>query len=447
MELLKTLRRVQPGMRDAIKTFALPGLLQLSGMDTLALLRSLNLEDSGHDNNEDTIDADADLCLLTIEVAESSRLLSGLPVPSQACDRDFSSMDTGIQSPHQSTLKTIVKFKVGMLAHKSSNIRIHALSLLVRSVSPKEPFPIEILQSLQRHLPWFHMEVDTKSRNEFIAIVKKLLSRVTTVIVAQGRKTAPDGQGAQMVERNILQLYSPGNSKASRLRVDVNLSCMEQHISFMKWYISFLHGELQPTASYQRHISALTVLHDMMIQRRDPSFTSSLAGTFYEDYLSGPGPFYCLQRLRTLLDLVMDPFSDVRETATALLIEVLTTHRFGPNFARLNIFAADFAMPTQHIGESHDPFALSNLLRRVEVVARATGRADHADGAARFYLLVWELASDAAEYSNIKAIVLDRLIDDLRTQIRVAKANLHAAVADSPIHGTLIALRYDCVAK
>jgi hypothetical protein len=128
-----------------------------------------------------------------------------------------------------------------------------------------------------------------------------------------------------------------------------------------------------------------------------------------------------------LLDLILDPFDDVRDAAVSVLQLCLV------------------ALP--QIEKEHIMSMIPRFLVRAEATMLQTGRADQADGVARAYGMVFALASDDSNDSTgLPFSSKQRLFEHLRTQLQdtltVAHSDLSQAVDGRPVHGTFAALRY-----
>ena len=131
---------------------------------------------------------------------------------------------------------------LGLLVHASSSVRIAALRALTHTNSSTESFARDVLLVLKRTLPLFHGETDSRIRNEFISWTKKLFLRLQGAIRRLLRYEAKhDGDTGR------------ADDSSTSLTMG-HLSQLQDHLEFVSWYTSFLMGELQPTASYQRHI-------------------------------------------------------------------------------------------------------------------------------------------------------------------------------------------------
>lgn len=332
---------------------------------------------------------------------------------------------------------------MGLLDHRSAIVRIHALSLLIRAKSQKEPFRAEVLRRLQASLPYFHCEVDPKTRNDFIALAKRLILRVIAVISSQDQTVGrcvscasnygcplmrhtpkppiyclPPDRTVDFPGKGSFECTIPktGNTKKAQ---GMTATSFDEHVAFFKWYTSFLTLELQSTATYQRHITALEMLgHIVYKTPRVQSTRSPDPRPWLDETGITRCPSYTQALVRPLFDLVMNPFEDVRASAASCLFFVLES------WPRAWTAKIDIA----------------RQVRTTEQLMRATGRADHADGFAR----IWRLHCQVGPlvfWPEGNSDALEQALVYLQTDIDMARSNLQSAVENSPLHGHIIALR------
>ena len=225
------------------------------------------------------------------------------------------------------------------------------------------------------------------------------------------------------------------------------------YYAFSKWYIKFLISELRPTASYQRHITALKILASIVM---DGTFKTNHDMLFdpaniVDEALVRDEQFLRLGCVRLILDLVMDPFDDVRHTATTLFELVLWNQQ--PSsiaFCYENIPTQSLNKNFAHVKtvsrQAYQPF-LIHVLTRAEATMFHTGRADHADGVGRLYYLLYNTFMGSGKLilteseTGTSLFVVDQILSELEKNIGVANRDLRLAVQEAPLHGSFIALR------
>ena len=420
---------------DVFETHILPGLLRQGPADVEAFLKILPFEKIQCGSIGSSTVSDIRLCLLVAKTAEDSGLRIYL-------------------GQGESTLLDLESLAINLLEHSSSGVRIGALSLLVSSSASARPFSRRVLRRLQQCIPFFHVEVNAKPRNEFIALMKKLCIRLRGATLSLLRR----GQESENLTREHAYTATPfvaefdcegplglGNAVEEVLHKESH--SLEEHLAFRNWYMVFLFQELRPTATYQSHITALKVLEFLTEQ------TIALHNTLLRShvhYLSSLNEY--LPRglfLRPLTELLLNPFDDVRQSANKVFDLHLSTNsipimRLGTE-GKTDLI--DKKAECQTDNEDDHPNANRAILRdlnKAESRAGITGRADHADGFGRLYNLLFTTSgavAKPAEWHESRYLILDHLISILEKEIDSARNDLLFAVSNMPLHGHLIALR------
>lgn len=301
------------------------------------------------------------------------------------------------------------------LTHPARSIRCSALGLLVSSPFTTKPISPETLDLLRRHLATYFADDDVKLRHDTLSYCRVLMSRVKNVISVT--KTGVFGPAAKRQGSSSADIVStpakgepdtegPPSSEKEQME---QMETLRRHESFLRWYFSFIQGELIPTASYQRHITALRSLHYTFKVVKDATGSKEITD---ENMIAMvfPDPTW----VRLMLDLVMDPFDHVRETAVAIL-----------QMIPQDIIA-------QHVGDGASSPTLLSTLRefctRAMSLADRTSRADHSNGAARAQGLLcsWQSTQDA------RVTLILEALDRLEAKLARADRDLgHAAIQDS----------------
>lgn len=285
----------------------------------------------------------------------------------------------------------------------------------------------EVLDILRLTLPHFHAEVNPKVRNEFLNQMKRLCTRLRSSIYSLSRA----------IHHSNLPLNGK-NSPPHRISIQCNGKdpdadkSLARQIFFLSWYSDFLTSEMRPTCSYQRHITALRMLYFLLQPDLDPGPVRLPANSASDRFTELSQTSILNPRLlRCVLDLMLDPFDDVRHGAAGILELIppplLTTQVDG--------------------GETlgSDSRRLLNALYRAESIMRDTGRADHADGVGRLYSLLYKASQNnvkSSHWYNSRASILGHILEHLEHDILVARNRMRRAVAEYPLLGYLIALRY-----
>jgi hypothetical protein len=244
-------------------------------------------------------------------------------------------------------------------------------------------------------------------------MIKRVNGAITTLEKDLSR-TKTKASMSKVRETAVNMHISKGAKEISNAGETWLRDTLEAHQRFFRWYLQFLRHELAPTASYQRHITALKALVTVIkLGKENPSVPEQ---NLYNDS----------QWIRIILDLIMDPFDDVRETATSLLM------LFPPECTQKEVAVSDTLATTTPLA------LLAEFSSRAAAQASRTSRADHSDGSARSsgLLCAWENTLDA------RLSLLSRVLDTLDVKISGAERDLGRAVMTEPVHGDFAAVRY-----
>jgi len=270
--------------------------------------------------------------------------------------------------------------------------------------------------------------------------MKKLCTRLRSSIFSLNKTShystqTPNGENDRPRQRWIQRIGEDWDSDPS---------LMAPQISFLDWYAEFLTLELHPTSSYQRHIAALQLLYWLLppgdgagAVRLPPEFASNRDKEPLQKSLFTP------QLLRCALDLMLDPFDDVRNAAAAIF-ELAPSTLLAPASDTGGFTIAIEPRVDDRVILRSDRRGLIHTLFRAEAIMRYTGRADHADGVGRLYNLLYGTCQNSAKPDNWyqrRQSILTHILERLEHDIRVARDNVRLAVGKYTLHGYLIALR------
>lgn len=350
------------------ETYLLPGLFTISTTDQEELFQALPFKRILSGDLMRCSTMDIQLCLIRAKV------------------------DDSMSAGNRLGRETCIQLGMILLDHAAPNVRISALGLLLPSKS-FEPFPSHCLFRLQQCIPHFHKEAEPKSRNEFINLMKILASRLKIII-------------------NRLRRSPVDAAQQSQPTIDKDQT-REKHEQFVQWYMEFLVRALRPTASYQSHITALRVLQFY--------FEATMrTGDMLPIYLDAE--LYAVL-IRSLSDLTLDSFDDVRHVASVSLGMILQTPA---ECERL----VEFCMNLEH------------TLRRAELLARRSGRADHSDGLGRLSACRFGLAIETSNPSLLEPWnLVQSLLVQLESEIKILQTDFPRSIGFSALHGVLISLR------
>lgn len=328
-----------------------------------------------------------------------------------------------------------------------------ALSLFITAASTTKPLTPLALQSLRENLPFFHAAVDSKIRSEVISSVRRMTIRIRGGISTLLKNSRPSTESVKSQEGTALDLTDQ----------DRSASLLKQHRFFLEWYIEFLLCELGPTASYQRHISALKVVHMLLQSGIDDRILSAYLSKLGQDQVPWAFSIQIVQPwlVRTLLDLMLDPFEDVRASAST----VVATCFLGLRDTR----PCDTPHDLRSIKENGDIenqdrrqfirlkfkprlHELSIFLGRTERIASATQRTDHADAVAHFMYLIYKIASQESFEHNREEVqlslwyssrfnIVTHIISRLEATVIGDRDLSTSALPSVPLHGYFAALR------
>ena len=294
------------------------------------------------------------------------------------------------------------------LLHREPSIRIAALSLLVTAATTTKPVTGAAMWSILRGLPAMHADPDPYSRGEILSLTRKLIVRL------KGGIASNDGKDLSALTKNDSETWA----------------CLMA-------YIDFLKNDLQPTASYPRHTTALKALRlflesglDSRVYGATPIKTDGNEIKWKFDM-----EIFNFGFLRLLVDLLLDPFEEVRATSLSLV----------------NLFPRDILLAGLQQGteQSVDTgLRLTTAVDRAERLASNTSRADHADTVARLYHLLFCAAASGgpstpgSEWWQTKAGVVDVILKKLEEKLSISGGLFNSSMRDAPLHGYVSGLRY-----
>ncbi|EDN98844.1 hypothetical protein SS1G_13703 [Sclerotinia sclerotiorum 1980 UF-70] len=382
-----------PDALENIKNYLLPPLFKLDRVGSLAFLQDLNqkgpLEMQGQNMESESL-----AHLSAIEVGkkaglvEDSNVTSFLKPPKK---------NPGCIILHEDTIGPL-------LTHPSDTVRSLAFSVLVSSASSIRPFSPAALAFLQDNMAHLYADTDAKFRNDVLSNTKHMIERIKGATAYLVRE----------IDRMIIQDRQSDRSDAQNL--------LQNHENFLVWFLEFLQGELVPTASYQRHITSLRAISLLLrsgieeYSSEEQKSTSTPDATVWAHKLA----VFNLESMRLILDLLMDPFEDVRGGATAIL-KLASPHNFR---------SSESQSPT-------DFDVLMDFISRAEDFAKRTGRADYADGVARSYQILYGLSDEKG-----RLVLVEGLVVGLERKVAVAQKDLGQAVLIAPIHSDFSTISY-----
>lgn len=295
------------------------------------------------------------------------------------------------------------------LLHREPSIRIAALSLLVTAATTTKPVTSAAMRAILKGLPAMHADPDQYSRGEILSLTRKLIVRLKGGIVSY-----EDDQEQAALTKNDSETWA----------------CLTA-------YIDFLKTDLQPTASYPRHTIALKALRlflesglDSRVYGATPIKTDGNEIKWKFDV-----EIFNFAFLRQLVDLLLDPFEEVRANSL-FLVNLFPRGILLAGLQKNKDQAVDMVL------------RLTTAVDRAEKLASNTSRADHADTVARLYHLLFCAATSGgankpdSQWWETKAGVVDTILKKLEEKLSTAGGLFNSSMRDAPLHGYVSGLRY-----
>lgn len=299
------------------------------------------------------------------------------------------------------------------LLHREPSIRLAALSLLVTTFSTAKPLTTAATSAILRGLPSMHADSDSYTRGEILSLTRKLIVRLKSGIL------------------KMEDVEDATRSAAGKPPLGLPKSDIETR-AFLEAYIHFLQRDLVVTASYPRHITALKALKLLLQSGLDARIEitplKSEVETRWKFHLNVLEP----RLLRLLVDLLLDPFDEVRHTSLSII-----------NLFPQKIVLAGLIGVSEH--QAPSGMCLTDALARAERLASNTSRADHADTVARLYHILFCAASCAPdsgeEWWATKSGVVKTILSKLEERLASSRNLFNSSLRDAPLHGYLSGLR------
>jgi hypothetical protein len=260
-----------------------------------------------------------------------------------------------------------------------------------------------------------HADSDAYSRGEIMSLTRKFILRLKGGVVK-------DEDAAQSSDSSGKQSLGLSRSDSETQK------CLEA-------YLEFLQKDLCVTASYARHISALKALNLLLVSGLDPRAGIPPVKSEIQTHWKSHVEVFNARLLRLLVDLLLDPFEEVRHTALSII----------------NTFPRDVLFSASSEGVSEQAAAgmcLTDALTRAENMASRTSRADHADTVARLYHVLFCAAlpptssKEVNDWWTTKYSVVDKIITNLEERLSSPKGLFNSSLREVPLHGYISGLRY-----
>lgn len=303
-------------------------------------------------------------------------------------DQEDMSTDTGARC-----ISISVAHVQALVQQNDPALRLSGLRLIVATSSLTRPFHPGSLRALRGVLPAVHADCDAHVRSEVYTLIQTLTDRLRASMAAMVRR------------RETGPIYAA-------------------HRAFTRWYIDFLLNELRPSASYQRHICALTCINILIKSAIDPQVTfverrRQVTEASWPEVIT----LYPSLMIKLLLDLLMDPFDDVRSAAASILSDSLQRTALVES------------------AQTHSVHLYIRTRLVAETLALRTAREDHADGLAHAYALTAGLTASTDAFVSAAATT-DSLCNEIQETLSILETDRIRAVYERPLHAHITSLRY-----
>jgi hypothetical protein len=264
---------------------------------------------------------------------------------------------------------------------------------------------------LKKHLAAFHSDYEARVRNDVLGLTKTLIRRAKNIITVAERSLSTQRLVADGARPPVQKKFGPEVmlKDASEARL-----VLDRHQAFVGWYLDFLKNELVPTASYQRHITAERATLLLLRVGKHAGATDDIIDEDIARSISSDSTW-----IRLLLDLLLDPFDDVRDCSATILSLI-------PPVASGS-------------GAENSPDlvkALREFCARASKLADRTGREDHGDGAARSQALLCAWLGN----QDSQIALLSEILDRVESKISKAEDDLGHAAIENPVHADFAAI-------
>ena len=416
-----------PALLEPIKHYVFMPLFKADRNASLEFLHQINHVNAAGEASR-RIDGSAALHLAALDVEKKSGLVEepGLQTNGTCSGEVILIVEIG-QSDELSAKSDIIVLDEQLLdtflSHPLQDVRSSALSLIVASPSPSRPYSAISLKLLKKHLPSFFPDFDAKFRMEVMSMVKAMYKRARGAILMLERSLQRHETLAKKAALKSQSLSSEIGKTTTDSQADVPPTNylsepLSDHEQFLTWFFAFLRNDLIPTASYQRHVAALKATAQILRLEADeakPWGTSRDKTLLYS--------VFDQTWVRLLLDLMLDPFDEVRECSSQVLRHIFLDKRF----TRLLGPGIHTSKKIHHV--------LPEFINMANEEARRSGRADKADGSARSWELLYRFSPEPDRLS-----VLVKLVASLQYKLFMAESDLGGAVLNAPIHADFASL-------
>ncbi|KAJ5613334.1 hypothetical protein N7510_006528 [Penicillium lagena] len=282
-------------------------------------------------------------------------------------------------------------------------------SQIVLPVSTTKPLTPAAFKAILRGLPSIHADSDSYTRGEVLGLTRKLIVRLKGGILKRDSTKVPGKQVSDLAKTD------------------------EETKSFLRAYIHFLAGDLCVTASYARHITALKALRLLIESGLDSRTDIKPVKSELENRWKVHMDIFHPGLLRLLLDLILDPFDEVRATSSSIV------NQCPQHILMCGLLNTANEQPGASV-------KLTDAISRAESIASNTSRADNADTVARLYHVIFCAASRSGSAGSswwaTKVSVVDTILQRLEDRLSSPKGIFTSSMREAPLHGYMSGLRY-----
>ncbi|CZS93179.1 uncharacterized protein RAG0_03575 [Rhynchosporium agropyri] len=432
----------KPEALENVKNYLFPPLFKLDRVGSISFLNDLNTHKTITATEDQGIDAQSLLQLSAMETGKKAGLVE-----------EPDTVEFLKVSKKASGAVILQEEAIGLLlTHNSETVRSLAFSVLISSSSTVRPFSSKTLEILRSSMYILYSDTDAKFRNEILSSTKQMIERLRGAASLLAKEMSSLSFHSERAQELPTARTEDGKHRLAAVK-----ELYQVHNEFVTWYLGFLLLELIPTASYQRHITSLKAIFMFLksgiinkglnSQHMKTSGNNTVWPYAIEFYTHGP--------MRLLMDLLLDPFEDVRNGATIILklaphesfiLKSICQAETKSDIASMKDSGSDQISKLEFSEESVLSVGLlADFITRAEELSKQTGRADHADGVARSYEILFGLQTSTQR----RLALIAQLVDNLERKVEIAEHSLGQAVSEAPIHGNFAALNlvWDAVTR
>lgn len=287
--------------------------------------------------------------------------------------------------------------------HRSSALRISALSLVVTSHQVSKPVPVYVLDIIKSSIDNFFVESDPGFRNQFYGFMRQMVFRIRGSSYAMARDSRKLKEKGDIAKAETLDQAIEVNQK------------------FFAWFVDYLEACIRPGSPYQFLFTGILFITLLVQSGLDERVSSQ-----YYEKQHIPFPFhvsiYNKKIVRLLIDNIANNYEDIRSGSAKIL-------KMAP-------------LPVPLVSSYDEIEDIS--IQVFNTIGGMRGREGDAGakGAELVFHLYGALPSTTGSPQSKSLEFLETLITMLEKYVEYAKSDLSLAVREHPIHGYYAALRF-----